>query len=185
MSIIRKLTIAMGILFGLFMLIGLMLPGEMHVQRTAEIDTPPEQVFPLVNDLKAFNRWAPWTGQEHQVQFNYSGPDSGVGARMTWKNDAEGSQIGSQEIIESTPPRQVVFSIDFGPQGAATATVELEPSATGSRVAWRFDYEIGYDLVGRYIGAMMEGPMGNRYAMGLARLKELVETGGIAAPVGH
>ena len=169
----------MGALFGLFILVGLMLPNKMLVQQSVGIDAPPERIFPFVNNLKEFNRWAPWSGQDNPVYFNYSGPDSGIGARMTWSNDDGGSQTGSQEIIQSNSPSQVTFSVDFGPQGAATTAFELEATTTGARVTWRFDYEIGYDLVGRYIGAMMEGAMDKRYAMGLARLKELVETGSI------
>lgn len=181
MKIIRNLTIAMGILFGVFILIGLMLPGSMQVQRSIEIEAPPARVFPLVNNLREFNRWAPWSARGQQARFDYSGPASGVGARMSWRNDEAGSQGGSQQVVGSNPPHQVEFSVEFGPQGAATAAIELEPTATGSRVTWRFDYSIGYDLVGRYIGALMEGTMGERYAIGLGRLKTLAETGDIAA----
>ena len=45
------------------------------------------------------------------------------------------------------------------------------PSARAGRAG-----EIGYAIVGRCIGALAKGQVGDKYAEGLARLKRLVET---------
>lgn len=172
---IRKAALALSALFLTFLVVGLLLPGELHIQRGIEIAAPPDKVFPLVNDLRAFNRWSPW--QSSGMAYTFSGPESGVGARMTWTEQGEGGMSGSQEITHSDPPRQVVYDLDFGLRGGAQATMELEPAVGGTRATWGFIYRIGYDIMGRYIAALTKDRVADKYAEGLARLKALVETG--------
>lgn len=177
MSALRIATLTLGIGFGLFIVGGLLLPGEILATRSIEIDAPPEQVFPLVNDLEAFNRWSPWAAVDSETKYERTGPESGVGARMSWSSDDPEVGSGSQEIILSHPPEKVVLMLDFGSQGGAQARFDLEPVAAGTKVTWSFGYEIGYDLLGRYMGLLMERLVGKKYEDGLGRLKRLVETG--------
>jgi uncharacterized protein YndB with AHSA1/START domain len=174
----RLLRIALGVmavLFGLFILVGLLLPERMEVGRSIRVDAPPAEVFPLVNDLRQFNRWSPWTGGE--AGYEYSGPDAGAGQRMSWRSDDPQVGSGSQEIVASRPNQEVDMRLDFGPQGTADAAFYLEPSDGGTLVTWTFGYDVGDDLIGRYIGLIMKGMVGDKYQEGLARLKRLVETG--------
>lgn len=177
MSFLRKAVIAMSTLFGLFILGALLLPGEMRLARSVEIARAPAEVFPLLNDLRAFNRWSPWAKPGSDTSYEFAGPESGVGARMRWSSADPEVGAGSQEIIRSRAPRQVVYLLDFGPQGNAEAAFELEPAGTGSVVTWSFGYEIGYDLIGRYLGLLMTKLVGEKYQEGLDRLKRLAETG--------
>lgn len=59
----------------------------------------------------------------------------------------------------------------------ALSAVLLEASPLGTRVTWGFDYRVGYDMIGRYIGVLIQGWVGEQYALGLTRLKALAETG--------
>lgn len=102
---IRKLALALSGRFLTFLVVGLLLPDAVGLSRTIEIAAPPEKVFPLVNDLRTFQRWSPW--QSPGLAVAYSGTSSGVGARMSWSQDG-GGMAGSQEIAESDPPRWVV-----------------------------------------------------------------------------
>ena len=56
---IRKAALALSGLFLVFLMIGLWLPDAVQVSRSIEIAAQPEKVFPLVNDLRAFQRWSP------------------------------------------------------------------------------------------------------------------------------
>lgn len=177
MSFVRIAALVLGALFALLIVGGLLLPGEIRVARSIEIDVPPEQVFPLVNDLEAFNRWSPWAALDSETKFELSGPDSDVGARLSWSSDNPEVGSGSQEIVHSQFPDQVDLRVDFGPRGSAEASFELEPLEAGTKVTWSFGYQIGYDLIGRYMGLLMDGLVGKKYEEGLARLKRLAETG--------
>lgn len=177
MSFVRIAALILGALFALLIIGGLLLPNEIRVARSIEIDVPPEQVFPLINDLDAFNRWSPWAALDSATEFELSGPESGVGARLSWSSENPEVGSGSQEIILSQFPEQVDLRLDFGSRGSAEASFELEPLAAGAKVTWSFGYQIGYDLIGRYMGLLMDRLVGTKYEEGLARLKRLAETG--------
>ncbi|MCG6861559.1 MAG: SRPBCC family protein [Chromatiaceae bacterium] len=177
MRTVRIAVILIGAVVGLLIIGGLLLPGEIRVARSIEIDVPPAQVFPFVNDPEAFNHWSPWAAVDNETRYEFAGPESGVGARLSWSSDNPEVGSGTQEIIRSRPPEQVVMQLDFGPQGSAEASFDLEPVGTSTRVTWSFGYEIGYDLIGRYVGLLMERLVGEKYEEGLERLKRLAETG--------
>lgn len=82
---------------------------------------------------------------------------------MSWSSDDPEVGSGSQEIIRSRSTEQVVLRLDFGPQGSAEASFDLQPLGAGTEVIWGFGYEIGYGLIGRYMGLLMEGLVGKTY----------------------
>lgn len=177
MNYVRIAALVLVILLGLFVLGGLLLPEDIRVERSIQIAAPPEKVFPLVNDLEAFNRWSPWAATDSDTKYELTGPESGVGARMSWFSENPEVGSGSQEIIRSQAPTKVVLMLDFGDQGNAEASFDLQPVDAGTEITWSFSYEAGYDLIGRYLGLLMDRLVGENYQEGLERLKRLVETG--------
>ena len=157
--------------------IGLFLPAGVQVQRSLEIDAPPERVFPFVNDLRAFNSWSPWAQIDPATRHEFSDPSSGRGAWMRWSSDDSGVGSGTMRIEESIPNESVAMILDFGPQGTGTAGFTLVPAGGGTQITWSFETDFGYDLIGRYFGLMLDGLIGAQYEQGLASLKALVEKG--------
>lgn len=156
--------------------IAYVLPESTHVDRSVRIDAPPATVFPYVNSFREFNEWSPWATKDPDTRYTFGGPESGIGARMTWESDNSEVGSGSNLIVESKPPKRVTTRLDFGARGSATAYFDIEPAGEdGSRVTWGFDTEFGNDLIGRYFGLMMNLWVGDDYEQGLANLKTLVE----------
>lgn len=156
--------------------IGYVLPESAHVERSVRIEAPPQAVFPYVNDFRNFNLWAPWAAMDPDIEYSFTGPETGIGSRMAWESDNPDVGSGSQLIVESKPSERVTTRLDFGARGTATAYFDIDP-ATGdaSEVTWGFDAEFGNDIIGRYFGVMMERWVGGDYEQGLQNLKELVE----------
>lgn len=155
--------------------IGYVLPDSAHVDRSVRIEAPPETVFPYVNDFRRFNEWSPWAGKDPDAEYTFEGPESGIGARMSWDSDNPDIGRGSNLITESRPPNRVTTRLDFGARGTATAYFDIEPTNEGSRVTWGFDAEFGDDIIGRYFGLMMHYWVGSEYEQGLQNLKTIVE----------
>jgi len=44
----------------LYVVGGMLLPSEQHVERSIVVNTDPAEVFSLVNDYREFNKWSPW-----------------------------------------------------------------------------------------------------------------------------
>ena len=51
--------------------------------RATVIAAPPATVFTLVNSYKRFNEWSPWAEMDPNAAYTHSGPETGVGAKLT------------------------------------------------------------------------------------------------------
>ena len=152
-----------------------LLPRHVIIERSATIDAPPADVFPLVNSLKRGEEWSPWLGRDPGTTLTYEGPDEGVGAKMAW--DSENPQVGSgkQEITLSTPDERVETALDFGAQGPAKAWFVLAPEGDGTVLTWGLDADMGNNPIGRWMGLMMDKWVGGDYEAGLVNIKALAE----------
>lgn len=179
MAIVRRLFVVLLFLAIALLIVGLLLPTGTRVERELVIDAPPEAVFPHVNSLRAFRTWSPWAEKAQDTRYEFSGPDTGVGARMRWHSAEPSVGSGTQEIVESLRPERVVTRLDFGEHGGGTAAWTLTPAGDGgTRVRWSFQTEFGWDILGRYVGLFLDGLIGAEYEAGLQRLKQRVESDG-------
>ena len=158
-----------------FVALGFFLPRHSHVERSIETSASPATVFEIVNGFRRFNEWSPWAGLDPQTRYTYSGPESGVGARMQWQSESSDVGSGSQEIIAIEPDRSVSIRLDFGQKGKPISKMSLLPAGSGTRIVWSMDSDFSDDFVGRYFAPFLDRMVGPDYERGLAQLKRLVE----------
>jgi len=176
MKILKGLFLAVLALVAVFVVVGLVfLPRSVHVERSADIDAPPAQVYPLVASMERFNEWSPWADLDPAATYEFTGPSQGVGARMTWRSDKPEVGAGSQEVIAATENRDVQVRLGFEGQGEAMSGWTLRPHGEGTRATWSFDMDLGMNPVMRWMGLMIDGPIGADYERGLARLEQVAE----------
>jgi uncharacterized protein YndB with AHSA1/START domain len=177
MKFLKRLFIFGLVLVALFLVVGLFLPTSAHVERAITTSASPQAVYDIVSGFRRFNEWSPWADLDPNTRYTYSGPDTGVGARMEWQSDDSSVGSGSQEVLAVEPGRSVTNKLDFGSQGQATATITLAPEGDGTRIVWAFDSSFEGNFLGRYFGLMFEKYIGADYEKGLARLKAVAEAG--------
>ncbi len=182
MKVLKRALLGVTVLVGLFVIIGLMLPGRVHIERSVEIDAPASQVYPLIDGYGRFNEWSPWANLDPATRYEYSGPERGVGARMEWQSDSREVGSGAQEIVAAEADRWVRTRLTFEDQGEAEARMELESTGSGTLATWSLEMDLGLNPVTRWIGLMIEGPVGADYERGLAQLKALAEREAAATP---
>ncbi|MDH4167523.1 MAG: SRPBCC family protein [Gammaproteobacteria bacterium] len=176
MKILKGLFFSILALVALFFLIALFLPQAAHLDRSMSTTASPETVYGLVDGFKRFNEWSPWANIDPATKYTYSGPETGVGARMEWASDNPDVGNGSQEVIAVEPGRRVTSKLDFGMDNPTTATISLVPEGTGTRVTWTLDTDLSGSLLGRYFGLALDHMVGPDYEQGLARLKAVAES---------
>jgi hypothetical protein len=154
---------------------GFLMPRTVTVARDIVIDAPPASIYPHVSDLRAFDKWAPWSAMDPQIKVTYSGAESGVGQKSSWQSEKMGN--GSQTITKAEQDKSVESALDFGPMGTAVAGFELTPEATGTRVTWTLESDLGNNPVSRWFGPMIKSGVTKDYEKGLASLKQTVESG--------
>src|SRR5215831_11764795 len=109
---LRKVLLGLAALIIVLLGIVYTRSSTFQVERTARIEAPPDVVFALVNDLRAWDRWSPWAHLDPSMKVTYGGPPSGTGATMAWTgNDKVGE--GNLRIVESKPAQAVVLRLEF------------------------------------------------------------------------
>lgn len=178
----KKLFYSIVIIIIIFVVVGLFLPRQVHIERSAQIDRPATLVFALLNSYSSFNAWSPWTARDPSAVYSRSGPEKGVGAKLSWSGDPRLTGSGEQEIMESEPYSLVRVRFQFDNQGAADMAYELEDLGASTRVTWSFDTDVtagqGFfgSIMARYFGLFFDRWLGTDYEQGLANLKRLAES---------
>jgi effector-binding domain-containing protein len=172
---IRKILFGLIAFVVVLAVIGLILPRHVEVKRSVAIDRPASLVYATVNSFVLFPKWSPWQDLDPNMIQTTEGPRDGVGAKLVWKgNDKVGS--GTQVITGSTADQSVASDLDFGDMGAAKSVMTLTPDGNATRVTWTVDVDMGANPIGHYIGLTMDGMLGKDFALGLRKLKTLVES---------
>jgi hypothetical protein len=148
------------------------LPGEAVLERQITIKAPPEKVFAIVGDLKRFNEFSPWAEMDPNTSYAFSGPERGIGQKMTWQSAKLGN--GSQTVTGYVENRRVAADLDFGDMGKAQASIELSALGSDTGVTWGFKAPLANPLE-RWMGLMYGRWVGADYEKGLAKLKAVAE----------
>lgn len=175
MSIVWKLINTVLVIVLLLLAVAFFLPRNTQLARSITIQAPPAALFDRLNTFQGFNEYSPWFDRDPRALYKWSGPTSGVGARMEW--DSKNPQVGkgSQEIMASEPYRRVVTRLDFGAGGRNDAGWLIEPLGGGAKVTWTLNADAGLNPLNRWIGLFLERLVGPDYEKGLARLKIIAE----------
>ena len=176
MSNLSVILICLGVALVLLLAFAATRPDEFRVERRARIAAPADKVWPLVSELRAFNRWNPYERKDPLIKRAYSGAPSGVGSRYDWDSTEVGS--GSLEITGQQPGRAVQMKLDFIKPFEAHNAAEfaLQPTADGAtEVRWTMSGPANFisKLMGVFIN--MDKMVGRDFEAGLQNLRQLAE----------
>ena len=149
-------------------------PDEFRVERSLRIAVPADELWPLVSELRAFNRWNPYERKDPLIKGQYAGAASGIGSRYSWASDKVGT--GSLEIIGLQPGRSVQMKLDFLKPFEAHNQAEfaLRPTPDGATdVSWRMHGPANFmsKLIGVFID--MDKMVGRDFEDGLQNLRDI------------
>lgn len=177
MKRIVKLLAGLVIVIALLMGGGMLLPREVTVERSIQIDAPATEVYPLVANLRANQAWSPWAEQDPDMEFTFNDIEQGVGATMAWSSSDGNLGSGAMEITQAEENQSLAVALDFGDMGGGTAYWKFDAAEGGTRATWRLVADMGAGPIGRWLGLKMDDWVGADYERGLANLKALVEGG--------
>ena len=167
---------ALMFLFVVVIIVGFFLPSKVRLERSIEINRNAPVVFNVINALNNFNKWSPWYKLDVNAEYVVTGPQSGVGSKITWQgNDKVGK--GSNEIIESQENALIKTKFFFGKnEQPAYSTLSLSEKDHITTVTWAFENDFGYNVFYRYFGLVLEDMIAPDYEKGLKNLKAHVES---------
>ena len=171
-------------------LLGFLLPKEVSRVRSVRIKASKEAVFREVSSFKGFPMWSPFYKQEPKAKRTYTGPDSGVGAQVSW--DGQIIEQGKAVIVDIVGMDTVRMELYFGDEISPFGNGAFYLVAVGEdsvQLTWRFWASLGMNPINRYKALLGTHPInryqallvdeskGPNYAAGLQALKTHIETG--------
>ena len=163
-----KLTLLlMGIIFGVFFIFPLVLPSQIEVTMSKEINAPKKLVFAQINDLQHRLQWTPFIKDGHVID-SVSTPSFGKGAKDIWfKGDTVTRTL---TIIQSIPDHSVQLELWFPHQHGATEKWTLSGDSLHTKVTWHFKVlNLRYPF-GRWLGLMLKGSLKPMLKLGLDQI---------------
>jgi len=150
-------------------------PDSFRVERSAQINAPPEKILSLVNDFHQWGAWSPYEKLDPTMKRTYAGAAVGQGAVYEWQGNSKAGQ-GRMQIIAAAPTRtaiQLDFIKPFEAHNIAAFTAQPQGAAT--RLTWSMEGSAPFmhKVVGLFLN--MDRMIGGDFETGLANLKALAE----------
>ncbi|MFZ2682079.1 MAG: SRPBCC family protein [Patescibacteria group bacterium] len=150
-------------------------PANFLYSRSLEIKAPADKIFPLINDFKEWVKWSPYEKKDLNMSKEFSGSQSGVGAKYAWSGKKSG--VGKMEIVESASPIKINIKLSFTkPMKAENdALFMLESLGETTKVTWTMSGQ--QPMIARFIGMFinMDKLIAKDFEAGLKNLAAEVE----------
>lgn len=176
MSFIKRSLFIGTILFIGVLLFAASRPDTFVIERSIDIQAPPQVIYPLINDLHNFPLWSPYDNVDPAMRRSFSGAPNGQGAVYAWQGNA---QVGSGrlEIIEAIPYSRVVMTLDYVEPIVAHNMSEftLQPSGNQTKVTWRMHGPAPFLSKVMSLFFSIDNTIGPQFELGLANLRRLTD----------
>jgi hypothetical protein len=174
--------IVVGVIVALVVLVlvlAAMQSNTFRVERSADMQAPPDRVFAQINDFHKWTAWSPWEKLDPALNRTYGGPESGKGTTYDWEGNKQVGK-GRMEITESLPPSKITIKLDFLKPFEAHNTTEFtfSPRGGGTAVSWAMTGQRPFMFKVMCLFMNMDNMIGKDFEKGLANLKGVVEKAG-------
>ena len=168
------------IILATFCGIAYLLPKDVVISRTTEINATIDVVFDQANTLNNWTNWSAWHAMDTNAIYTYSNPDFGTGATYSWIGDPELVGEGELTILESVTNKsmrtEIVFYKEGEENGRGNGEWVFSEENGMTAVSWSFLGDLGYNPVARWFGLFMESMLGPQLETGLGNMKNYLES---------
>jgi hypothetical protein len=181
MKVLKYIGLGLAVLVVVAIVVIAVQSPTSHLERSIVVNASPASVFEEVNNFHNFNKFSPWYKLDPNAKYQFEGPESGVGAKMSWVGDPNKVGEGWQEIVESVENERVKTRMGFkGIEGEYYASFTLEPVYDGTKITWTYDGDVSNTgmmnaAMGKMMGMFLDSMIGPSYDEGLQGLKDVVE----------
>ncbi|HTF90863.1 MAG TPA: SRPBCC family protein [Planctomycetota bacterium] len=172
---VKKVLLALLALIVVLVLLGTFLSQHYEHSRSVVIQAPPEKIFPLIGDLKAWPAWEPFSKEEPEAKITLGEKTTGVGASQSWI----GKTSGHFTFTECDPKTGIAYDLIFvngERESPAKSWIHMNPRPDGStEVVWGINGEMNMPVIGGYFAKFSDRMMGPIFERGLEQLKVVAE----------
>ncbi|GAB3388613.1 SRPBCC family protein [Lysobacter fragariae] len=180
MTRLLEILISLAIVAVLFVLVGVLLPSSRHLSNSVETNRKMHIVFDTLNGVRRFKDWNLAVAGDPNIKLNISGPESGVGAQISWDSKEKALGQGNWKITASEPAQRIAYAIQDVDRGEnKRSEFTFKPTGKNGRniqITQTYDVDYGWNLIGRYSGLYVASNIGERMKAGLGRLTNMLAT---------
>lgn len=178
MKILKWFLFILMLLVGIYMLLCVLGPKNLNINRSTSIKASPSMVYNQINDLKKWKSWSPWYEMDTSMVLKYGAKHEGKGGSYSWKGDPQITGSGDILITESIKNEKTAATMNFHDYGS-TSFVEfnLKPDGDKVDVEWKMEDEkdLSFALRGMMLVLGQKSILKQQFDDGLAALKVLSE----------
>ncbi|TXK26572.1 hypothetical protein FVR03_21650 [Pontibacter qinzhouensis] len=175
MKLTVKILLSLLIVAAGFGAMSYLLPSACVVEQSIVLATPPDRIFPYLNNPTKWESWSAWSKANDPTLFHmYGGPWAGVGARHSWNGESIGK---GQRVfkVEEVPAMLQYEQVLAGESDTTIGFFKLEQLQDSTRLIWQVTTPIGDSPLARYKGAWKKYKSEEEIKKGLTGLKNLLE----------
>jgi hypothetical protein len=105
---------------------------EPYMDRVFEVPAPPEQVWPVISDLRST-----YTHGDPKAIVTMDGPERPVGKGAVFQLKTGSGLKSTWTITTWAPPRELAYHVQLGVFDGGITSVTIEPTPAGSRLCIR------------------------------------------------
>jgi len=171
----KKIGIGLSAVIAVVVIISFLLPSSWNIEESITIDAKNSTVYPLVSNLKLWEKWSPWNkDMDPSAEYRFEGPEQGIGAHQFW----DGKKIGKGNLLitESDEEKGIKYDLFFDNNTPSKGGLLFSKTDKGLEVVWTGSGSFGTNPLKRYIGLMMDKTITKDFKAGLSNLKSLAES---------
>jgi len=176
MKALKYIGVLLLTLIILFLVLGLIAPKKIKIERSMEISASPSLVQDIVSRFSENKNWSPWEEMDPNVKTSLEGEDGKVGSKYLWDGN---NQVGKgnqtiTKIEKGLIENKLVFEKPMS--GEAIVVFKIEATENGSKITETFDSESSYPMNALNVIMNPEKMMGPTFEHGLSTLKKYAES---------
>ena len=175
--LLLRIVLVLAALAATVVVVGMILPRNYSTSHSIEIDGSPEEIYPLIAEMRQWRRWSAWGDHIKGLELTYSGPESGAGASMSWKDPRPNERFDGQlSLTSANSPTDLEYTSAIG-QIPMDGRIELKRLGDNrTQVSWSAAGRLPSGAAYGYLALTYEGLLRTNFLEpSLAKLKNIVE----------
>jgi hypothetical protein len=171
MARVLEFIVALLIVVVFGVVVGVIMPGSGHVDRSVVVSKDLRQVYDVVANFRTFPNYGVLRAYDARTQYTLSGNAFGPGSEISWSGQDEKVGEGKLTIASAQPDfdkidstvnsAQVIWNLDNAWRGNDKHfTLDLvRQGNTGklTKITWSYDVDYGWNLINRYSNMYIHG----------------------------
>lgn len=171
----KKILYTLLILLIAYLVLALVSPSTVKVERNITVENKAEAIRPLLSDLTLFHdKWSPWTEKDLNAEVKYSGTAGQVGHQMEWSSKVKEVGTGTMQIL-SIKNDSIIQKFTFEGMGDSKAYYILKENEGKTEVTWGMLMSAPFIFRPMMFFMNAEKMIGPDYEKGLLNLKSAAE----------